>query len=145
MALVLKSPPANAGDANDVSSICGKIRKIPWRRAWPPTPGFLPGDPHGQRSLTGCSPWGHKVRRDWSDLAQWWRWHFKSSEWGKHIMDKERKMDRQRFSRSKAGGRQLSRLLQAPEGREGPSMLSFYDCWWLSQKWTWEAFQADKS
>ena len=23
-------------------------------------PGFLPGEFHGQRSLAGCSPWGHK-------------------------------------------------------------------------------------
>ena len=34
------------------------VRKIPWRRAWQPTPVFLPGEPHGQRSLTGYSPWG---------------------------------------------------------------------------------------
>ena len=32
----------------------------PWRRAWQPTPVFTPGEPHGQRSLVGCSPWGHK-------------------------------------------------------------------------------------
>ena len=31
------------------------VRKIPWRRAWPPTPVFLAGEPHGQRSLAGCS------------------------------------------------------------------------------------------
>ena len=36
------------------------VRKIPWRREWQPTPVFLPGKPHGQRSLTGYSPWGHK-------------------------------------------------------------------------------------
>ena len=31
---------------------------------------FLPVKAHGQRSLQGCSPWGHKrVRHDWSDLA----------------------------------------------------------------------------
>ena len=24
-----------------------------------PTSVFLPGESHGQRSLTGCSPWGH--------------------------------------------------------------------------------------
>ena len=36
------------------------VRKIFWRRAWQPTPVFLPGKSHGQRSLTGCSPWGHK-------------------------------------------------------------------------------------
>ena len=34
--------------------------KIPWRRAWEPTPVFLPGESHGQRSLAGYSPWGHR-------------------------------------------------------------------------------------
>ena len=34
--------------------------KSPWRRAWQPTPGFLPGESHGQRSLAGCSPRGCK-------------------------------------------------------------------------------------
>ena len=32
------------------------IQKLPWRRAWQPTPVFLPGESHGQRSLGGCSP-----------------------------------------------------------------------------------------
>ena len=36
------------------------VRKMPWRREWQPTPIFLPGKSHGQRSLVGCSPWGHK-------------------------------------------------------------------------------------
>ena len=36
------------------------IKKIPWRREWLPTPVFLPGESHGQRSLVGYSPWGHK-------------------------------------------------------------------------------------
>ena len=36
------------------------VGKIPWRRARQPTPVFLPGESHGQRSLAGCSPWGHK-------------------------------------------------------------------------------------
>ena len=30
----------------------------PWRRAWQPTPVFLPGESRGQRSLGGYSPWG---------------------------------------------------------------------------------------
>ena len=34
--------------------------KIPWRREWLPTLVFLPGKSHGQRSLAGYSPWGHK-------------------------------------------------------------------------------------
>ena len=36
------------------------VRKIPWRRAWQPTPAFLPGESHGQRSLVGYHPWGRK-------------------------------------------------------------------------------------
>ena len=32
----------------------------PWKRAWWPTPAFLPGESHGQRSLVGCSPWDFK-------------------------------------------------------------------------------------
>ena len=32
----------------------------PWRRKWQSTAVFLPGESHGQRSLAGYSPWGHK-------------------------------------------------------------------------------------
>ena len=40
--------------------ILGATTVTPWRRAWRPTPVFLPGKSHGQRSLVGYSPWGHK-------------------------------------------------------------------------------------
>ena len=36
------------------------VGKIPWRKKWQPTPVFLPGESHGQRSLVGYSPWGHR-------------------------------------------------------------------------------------
>ena len=36
------------------------VRKISWRRAWPPTPVLLPGEFHGRRGLAGYSPWDHK-------------------------------------------------------------------------------------
>ena len=36
------------------------VRKIPWRRTWQPTPVFLPGDSHEQRSLVGYRPRGRK-------------------------------------------------------------------------------------
>ena len=36
------------------------VSKSPWRREWQPTPVFLPGELHGQRSLEDYSPWGHK-------------------------------------------------------------------------------------
>jgi len=35
--------------------------KIPWRRKWQPTPVFLPGESHGQRSFTGYSLQGCKM------------------------------------------------------------------------------------
>ena len=41
--------------------------KILWGREWPPTPVLLPGKPHGQRSLAGCSPRG--LKRGGHDLA----------------------------------------------------------------------------
>ena len=51
------------------------VRKIPWRRKWQPTPVFLPGKSHGQRSLVGYSPWGHKE----SDTTEWAPAHYVSS------------------------------------------------------------------
>ena len=56
---MVKNPPANAGDVRDMDLIPGSGRS-PWRRAWQPTPVFLPGESHGQRSLAGYSSWGHK-------------------------------------------------------------------------------------
>ena len=65
VALVVKNLPANAGDARDSGSIPG-LGRSPWRRKWQPTPVFLPGESHGQGSLVGYSPWGHKE----SDMAE---------------------------------------------------------------------------
>ena len=36
------------------------VGKIPWRRKWQPIPVFLPWESHGQRSMMGYCPWGHK-------------------------------------------------------------------------------------
>ena len=47
------------------------VKKIPWRRSWQPTPVFLPGESHGQKSLAGYSPWSRRVRHDWSTWAQY--------------------------------------------------------------------------
>ena len=52
------------GDSDSKESACSAgesrynpwVRKIPWRREWLPTPAFLPGKSHGQRSLVGYSP-----------------------------------------------------------------------------------------
>ena len=57
--LVVKNPPANAGDARDVDLIPGSGRS-PEGGKWQPITKFLHGKFHGQRSLVGYSPWGHK-------------------------------------------------------------------------------------
>ena len=44
------------------------IGKISWRRAWQPTPVFLPGESHGQRSLAGYSP-GHHRKLDTAERS----------------------------------------------------------------------------
>ena len=60
------------------------VRKIPWRRKWQPTPVFLPGIFHGQRSLAGYCPWRCKesdtterlttcynISKSWKHYAEW--------------------------------------------------------------------------
>ena len=66
--LVVKNPPAKAGDTEDMGS-------IPWRKKWQPNPVLLPGKSHGQRSLAGCSPWGHLE----SDMTERLHFHFSLS------------------------------------------------------------------
>ena len=44
-----------------------KKKYIPWRRAWQPTPVFLPGESHGQTSLSDYSPWSWKE----SNATEW--------------------------------------------------------------------------
>ena len=51
---MIRNSPANAGDARDVDLIPGLGRSL--EKAWQPTPVFLPGESHGQRSLAGYSP-----------------------------------------------------------------------------------------
>ena len=57
--LMIKNPPANAGDIKEVDSI-PELGRFHWRRAWQHTPVSLPGESHGQRSLAAYNPWGHK-------------------------------------------------------------------------------------
>ena len=51
-----KEPNCNSGDPGLIPGSGG----FPWRREWKPTPVLLSGGFHGQRSLAGYSPWGHK-------------------------------------------------------------------------------------
>ena len=59
MTLVVKNLPATAR-RHKRRGFDPLVGKTPWRRAWQPTPVFLPGKIHGQRSLVGYSSWGCK-------------------------------------------------------------------------------------
>ena len=45
------------------------VRKIPWRRKWQPTPIFLPGESHRQRSLASYIV--HGAAKSWTWLSNW--------------------------------------------------------------------------
>ena len=64
----------SACNSGDQSSIPG-LKRSPRGREWLPTPVFLPGEFHRQRSLVGSSPWGH-----WeSDMTERLLFHFSLS------------------------------------------------------------------
>ena len=55
---MVKNLLASAGDMRQgFDPWVGKLLR---RRAWEPTPVFLPAESHGQRNLVGYSPWDHK-------------------------------------------------------------------------------------
>ena len=59
VALVVKDLPANAGDIRNVGSIPGSVI-FPGGGHGSPLQYPCLENPHGQRSLEGCSPQGHK-------------------------------------------------------------------------------------
>ena len=69
VALVVKNLTANVGDYQR-PRFNPWVGKMPWRRAWQPTPVFLPGESHRQRSLEGYSPQCHRVGHNWNNLAR---------------------------------------------------------------------------
>ena len=56
---MVMNPPANAGDIRDVVSVPGLGRSPGGEHGNPLQYSYLE-NPHGQRSLAGYSPWGHK-------------------------------------------------------------------------------------
>ena len=71
---LLSEPPGGTG-AKESTCQCRRwrfnpwVRKIHWKRKWPSTPVFLPGESHGQRSLVGCSIMGHKESNTTEQLS----------------------------------------------------------------------------
>ena len=66
MVLVVKNPPVKAGRRKS-RGFNPSGQEIPWRRAWQPTPVFLPGEAHGQRSPISYSP---RVAKSQTQLKQ---------------------------------------------------------------------------
>ena len=64
------------------------VRTIPWRREWQPTPVFLPGESHGQRSLVGYSLWGH-IKSDTTEQLTLSDFHFHFSQKGRNEFQAE--------------------------------------------------------
>ena len=58
------------------------VRKVLWRKAWQPTPVFLPGESHGQRSLVGGRLWGHTESDTTETTQQQQQQQQQPSPWG---------------------------------------------------------------
>ena len=54
----VKNLPASTEDKE--MGVQSQGQEDPWSKKWQPTPVFLPGESHKQRSLGGYSPWGRK-------------------------------------------------------------------------------------
>ena len=70
MVLVVKNPPCQCRRWKR-HRFDPWVRKMPWKRKWHPTLVFLPGEFHGQRSLTGYNPWGYKELDTTECLNTW--------------------------------------------------------------------------
>ena len=70
MSLVVKNPPTNAGDMWDAGLIpeLGRSPGGQHGNSHPPQYSCLE-NPHRQKSLADYSPWGSRVRHNWSNLA----------------------------------------------------------------------------
>ena len=61
------NPPQYSGMENGMATHSSILA---WRMEWQPTPVFWHGEFHGQRSLVGYSPWGHKkLGHDWATFT----------------------------------------------------------------------------
>ena len=91
------------------------VRKMPWRRKWQPTPVFLPGNFHGQRSPVGLKSmgiaksqtqlrnraletlvweggWASRILRKLL-RKQWWSWG-DTRRWGSHLLGRGKEQPR---------------------------------------------------
>ena len=84
--LVVKNLASNAGDTRDAGSTSGSGRSPGEGSGNPPTPVFLPGEFHGQRSLRGYSPWGCKESDTTERQSNMINWHWSAKSHGRRIL-----------------------------------------------------------
>ena len=89
------------------SWLSGKVRKIPLRRKWQPTPVFLPRKFHGQRKLAVYSP------RGWQRVGHDWAHRYSGKESACHVGDVS----------------SIPRSVSSPG--EGNGNLVQYSCYWI--------------
>ena len=76
---VVKNPPGDTGEAGLVPG----WGSSPTEGKRQPTPVFLPGKSHGQRSLAGYSPWGHDLATKQQQLhTRHWRYNIEQNQPG---------------------------------------------------------------
>ena len=134
--LVVKSPPANARDLRDVGSIlCGEK---PLEERWQPTPVFLPGESHGQRSLVGYRPWDYRVGHDWSNLAPCMhtKYHqFSPKDLVKHISQVKWTLGSIASNKASGGDRIPGELFQVLKDDAVKKLHSICQQIWKTQQW----------
>ena len=98
------------------------VRTIPWRRKWQPTPVFLPEEFHGQRSLAGYSPQGHKE----SDTTEWLTLDYKSTDVrNKRLFSFSTRAGRSHEGRNQVGWQEVTLTVRLSP----PSIRSFPLTW----------------
>ena len=123
------------------------VRKILWRRKWQPTPVFLPGEFHEQRTLASYSPWGsRRLRYDWSDLAcRYWEMKTLTEITGATVFFRERGSEIYTLRESKLIGlkcqapfcsQEMQRYSEA-RGQRLPQKTGFKSQF-LAVVWLWE-------
>ena len=133
---MVKKPTANAGDVRDMGLI-PRWGRSPGVGCMQPTPVFLPGESHGQRSLAGYSPRG----REESDTTE--RPHFSRFPWSVSPLDSLSGSDtteRLHFSRFPRSVSPLDSLSGAPRHKNHIWTIDIYCLCFISTSYQGGAF-----
>ena len=116
------------------------VGKIPWRRKWQPSPVFLPGKSHGQRSLAGYSPWSCKELDMTNKLTHTHTEGFPSGASGKELPCQSRRHETWVRSLGQEDplekGMQLTSVFFSIPRTDEPVRLPSIELQWVKQDWS---------